>query len=192
MSYTNTIIELIEHILVIIQIILYAYGLSYVINATHIAFQKEMALNRLYEWLELKFRNKPYYDFQDCIDKGRIDTLGIEQIYDSETKEHIGYLYNKVYKDLTIQYINIKGETKLKFFKWRTEVDKNSKILITSKYRNSEGLLYIAKPIYACASCMPSLWSLPLLTILVWWKVIFICIFASVLSTLIRDKLYND
>lgn len=180
-----------NNIITIIELLLFALGLSLVINATHIAFGKEMALKWLYEWLESKFRIKPYYDFEDVIDKGKIDPLVIEQIYDSETKELIGYLYNKVYKDLTIQYINIKGETKHKYFKWGTEVDKNSKILINSKYRNSEGLLYIAKPIYACVSCMPSLWSLPLLTILVWWKVIFIAIFAVCISTLIRDKLFE-
>ena len=46
MNYTNTIIEL----------LLFALGLSLLINATHIAFGKEMVLNWLYEWLELKFR----------------------------------------------------------------------------------------------------------------------------------------
>lgn len=107
---------------IIIELLLFALGLSLVINATHIAFQKGMALNWLYVFLEVIFRN-PYHK---------------------------------------------------------------------SKWRNEDGLLYIAKPIYACASCMPSIWSLPLLAILVWWKVIFISIFAVVISTLLRDKLYND
>lgn len=176
---------------IIIELLLFALGLSLVINATHIAFQEGMSLNWLYEWLESKFRIKPYYDFGDVIDKGAIDILGIEQIYDSETKEHIGNMYTKVYKNLSIRYITIKGETKKKYFKFGTEVDQHSKILINSKWRNTQGLLYIAKPIYACASCMPSLWSLPLLSILVWWKVIFIAIFAVVMSTLLRDKLFE-
>jgi len=58
-------------------------------------------------------------------------------------------------------------------------------------WRNDKGLLHIAKPVYACATCMPSLWSMPLLLILVWWKVFFVSIFASVISTLLTDKLFD-
>jgi hypothetical protein len=38
---------------------------------------------------------------------------------------------------------------------------------------------------------MASIHSLPLLFIFPLWKVFFICIFASVLATLIRDKLFE-
>jgi hypothetical protein len=62
------------------------------------------------------------------------------------------------------------------FFKW---LDKN----ITNKY--------IRKPLFACGTCMASIHSLPLLFIFPLWKVFFICIFASVLATLIRDKLFE-
>ena len=79
-----------------------------------------------------------------------------------------------------------------KYIDTKTGLEVDKYYMPNSKYRNSEGLLYIAKPIYACASCMPSIWSLPLLFFLVWWKVIFICIFASVISTLLRDKLFED
>ena len=156
MNYTNTIIEL----------LLFALGLSLVINATHIAFGKEMALNWLYEWLESKFRRE--VSFSEFFTEGK-DINGKYKQYKS-----IGYkFYKKVYK----------SGVEMVFY------DKNK--LYVNKYRNSKGLLYIAKPIYACASCMPSIWSLPLLTILVWWKVIFIAIFAVVISTLLRDKLFE-
>jgi len=62
-------------------------------------------------------------------------------------------------------------------YKW---LDKN----ITNKY--------LRKPLFACGTCMASAHSLPLLLIFPLWKVFFICIFASVISTLIRDQLYND
>lgn len=74
-------------------------------------------------------------------------------------------------------------------YKWLESVFRNK--YNQSKYRNIEGLLYIAKPIYSCASCMPSIWSLPLLFILVWYKVLIIAIFAIVISTLIRDKIFE-
>lgn len=50
---------------------------------------------------------------------------------------------------------------------------------------------YIRKPLFACGTCMPSIHSIPLFFILVWWKVIFIAIFAVVISTLLRDKLFE-
>lgn len=179
MNYTNTIIEL----------LLFALGLSLVINATHIAFGKEMALNWLYEWLESRFRiveydlpvyRKTYISIKES-EEFTID--GVTSICQPFKSKCGRYLKGVCKKDnqTDISYMTIDS---------KTDVSGDHKDY--SKYRNSEGLLYIAKPIYACASCMPSLWSLPLLTILVWWKVIFICIFASVLSTLIRDQLYND
>ena len=161
MNYTNTIIE----------ILLFALGLSLVINATHIAFQKEMALNWLYEWLESKFRSQISFSQQFTEDS---DINGKFKRYESVS---IGFGYN-YYKIVYNNGIVLIYDSKDNIY--------------NTKYRNSEGLLYIAKPIYACASCMPSLWSLPLLTILVWWKVIFIIIFAVCISTLIRDQLYND
>jgi hypothetical protein len=110
-----------NNIITITELLLFAIGLSLVINATHIAFQDGMALNWLYKWFEKVFRNRR----------------------------------------------------------------------IVSKYRNNEGLLYIAKPIYACASCMPSIWSIPLYFILVAWKVFIIVIFAIVISTILRDKIFE-
>jgi hypothetical protein len=154
-------------------------------------FQKEMFLRWLHNLLDKIFKIKPYYDFEDVIDKGIIDPMGIEQIYDSETKEHIGYLYTKVYKDLSIQYVTIKREVKQKYFKWGTEVDKHSKILINSKWRNSEGVLYIGKPLYKCASCMPSIHSIPLLIILPLWKVVIIAAISVTIATLINDKIFE-
>ena len=60
-----------------------------------------------------------------------------------------------------------------------------------SKWRNHEGLLYIGKPIYACASCMPSIHSLPLLLILPLWKVAIIAVISVTIATLINDKIYE-
>lgn len=96
--YTNTIIEL----------LLFALGLSLWINALHLAFGKGMILEKLHNWLDENIKNS-----------------------------------------------------------------------------------YIRKPLFKCVTCMSSIHSLPLLFILVWWKVLFICIFASVLATLIRDKLFE-
>jgi hypothetical protein len=110
-----------ENIITIVELILFASGLSLIINAVHICFQEGMFLEWLYKWLEKMFRDR------------------------------------------------------------RKQ----------SKFRNIEGLLYIGKPIYACASCMPSIWSLPLLFILVWWKVLIIAIFAIVISTILRDKIFE-
>ena len=160
MNYTNTIIEL----------LLLAIGLSLVINATHIAFQKEMALNWLYEWLESKFKRE--VSFSEIFTEGE-DINGKYKQYESINISYGYKFYKKVYK----------SGVEMVFY------DKNK--LYVNKYRNSKGLLYIAKPIYACASCMPSIWSLPLLTILVWWKVIFIAIFAIVISTILSDKLFE-
>jgi hypothetical protein len=62
---------------------------------------------------------------------------------------------------------------------------------IKSKWRNDSGLLYIAKPIYACASCMPSIHSLPLLLILPLWKVAIIAVISVTIATLINDKIFE-
>ena len=97
MNYTNIIIEL----------LLFALGLSLWINALHLAFGEGMILEKLYKWL-----------------------------------------------------------------------DKNIK--------------YLRKPIFLCPTCMSSIHSLPLLLIFPLWKVIFICIFAIVISTLLRDKLFEN
>ena len=172
MNYTNTIIEL----------LLFALGLSLVINATHIAFGKEMALNWLYEWLESKFRvSNLIVRFSDIRKKE------IWFPYPNEANE---WFYT--YYDYDMYKITNEDGCR-KYYKNDIEIDYEYIIYQDKwlKYRNSEGLLYIAKPIYACASCMPSLWSLPLLTILVWWKVIFIAIFAVVISTLLRDKIFE-
>lgn len=179
MNYTNTIIEL----------LLFALGLSLVINATHIAFQKEMALNWLYEWLESKFRiveydlpvyRKTYIAFKVC---ENFTFEGITASCQPFYSKCGRYLKAKCKKD---------NQTDISYKRIDNYSDITGEHIDFSKYRNSKGLLYIAKPIYACPSCMPSLWSLPLLTILVWWKVIFIIIFAVCISTLIRDQLYND
>lgn len=103
MNYTNTIIEL----------LLFALGLSLWINALHLAFGNGMILESLFKWLDKMFSNES----------------------------------------------------------WRK---------------------WLGKPLFLCGTCMSSIHSLPLFFILVWWKVLFICIFASVISTLIRDQLYND
>jgi len=60
----------------------------------------------------------------------------------------------------------------------------------TSKYRDESGRLYIAKPIYACVSCMPSVWSIPLLFFFPPLQVLLIAFMSVVISTLIYDKLY--
>ena len=160
MNYTNTIIEL----------LLFALGLSLWINALHLAFQKEMALNWLYEWLESKFRRE--VSFSEFFTEGK-DINGKYKKYKSINISYGYKFYKKVYK----------SGVEMVYY------DKDK--LYLNKYRNSKGLLYIAKPIYACASCMPSIWSLPLITILVWWKVIFIAIFAVVISTLLSDELFE-
>lgn len=175
MNYTNTLIEL----------LLFALGLSLVINAAHLAFQKEMALNWLYKWLESKFRAKKLKD------------LDWSKVYCDNRASHRYITYeNGIYKKTVTfkAHLHSKGDNEIekigywvKNYTERLSEDQYSH----SKNRNSEGLLYAAKPIYACASCMPSLWSLPLLSILVWWKVFFIAIFAVVISTLINDKLFE-
>ena len=102
MNYTNTIIEL----------LLFALGLSLWINALHLAFGKEMILEPLFNFLDKLFSNK----------------------------------------------------------EWRK---------------------WLGKPLFLCGTCMSSIHSLPLLFIFPLWKVFFICIFASVLATSIRDKLFE-
>lgn len=165
-----------NNIITITELLLFALGLSLVINASHIAFGKGMALKWLYDWLESKFRYIKPCDLEYTLVKG-----GGSQRFGYYAS--CDYRYVKKY-----EYNNGKLIKTTYLFKGK-EIDEN--YMPNAKWRNSEGLLYIAKPIYACASCMPSLWSLPLLFILVWWKVIFIAIFAVVISTLLRDKLFE-
>ena len=169
-----------NNITTITELLLFALGLSIVINATHIAFGKEMVLNFLYEWLESKFRVEH-------------KTMSIKELH-SKVK---WYLYDSfegsIYTFFDYKLYIRKFEDNNWIYYEGKRMNEN-KIIYKShlyKYRNSEGLLYIAKPIYACASCMPSVWSLPLLFKLVWWKVFFIAIFAVVISTLLRDKLFE-
>ena len=87
-------------------------------------------------------------------------------------------------------HIMFQGEMFLNWlYKWLESKFRNRKK--QSKWRNHEGLLYIGKPLFACASCMPSLHSLPLLFILPLWKVIIIAIISVTISTLINDKIYE-
>ena len=58
-------------------------------------------------------------------------------------------------------------------------------------FSNQSWRKWLGKPLFLCATCMSSIHSLPLLFILPIWKVFFICIFAIVLSTLIRDKIFE-
>lgn len=170
------------NIITITELILFALGLSLVINATHIAFQKEMVLNWLYEWLESKFRNNA---------NKRVCDLDYEIMKYAKSENNTHVSHNKEF-DITKKWkFIVDSKEKAEYYDkcWNTITFDH--IIYESKYRNSEGLLYIAKPIYSCASCMPSLWSLPLLFILPIWKVFFICIFASVISTLIRDKIFE-
>ena len=129
-----------------------------------------MALNWLYEWLESKFKRE--VSFSEIFTEGE-DINGKYKQYESINISYGYKFYKKVYK----------SGVEMVFY------DKNK--LYVNKYRNSKGLLYIAKPIYACTSCMPSLWSLPLLAFLVWWKVIFIAIFAIAISTILSDILFE-
>lgn len=166
-----------NNIITITELLLFALGLSIIINATHIAFQKEMALKWLYDWLESKFRAKKLkdLDWQISIDL-------------KEKLSFISYKCGDFYKTKIYNKNKLK-ETYYWSLDYQGRLDSN--FMPNAKYRNSDGLLYIAKPIYACASCMPSLWSLPLLGYLVWWKVIIIAIFAITISTLIRDKIFE-
>lgn len=65
--------------------------------------------------------------------------------------------------------------------------------MVLEKLHNwlDKNIKYLRKPLFKCGTCMPSIHSLPLLFIFPLWKVFFICIFASVLATLIRDKLFE-
>ena len=164
--YTNTIIEL----------LLFALCLSLWINSLHLAFQKEMVLNWLYEWLESKFK------------KPKVCDLDYELVKGGEGKNFGFYISSDCRYVKKYEYENGK-HIKTTYLFEGVEIDGN--YMPNAKYRNSKGLLYIAKPIYACTSCMPSLWSLPLLAFLVWWKVIFIAIFAVVISTLLSDELFE-
>lgn len=74
-------------------------------------------------------------------------------------------------------------------YTWLESKFRNRKI--KSKWRNHEGLLYIAKPLFACASCMPSIHSLPLLFILPLWKVAIIAVISITIATLINDKIFE-
>lgn len=74
-------------------------------------------------------------------------------------------------------------------YNWLESVFRNKRK--QSKWRNHEGLLYIGKPLYGCASCMSSIHSLPLLLILPFWKVAIIAVISVTISTLINDKIFE-
>lgn len=74
-----------------------------------------------------------------------------------------------------------------KVYQWLETVFRKGR---QNKWRDERGLLFIAKPIYACVSCMPSLWSLPLLYWLQPLDVLLVAVMAVSISTLIYDKLY--
>lgn len=48
-----------------------------------------------------------------------------------------------------------------------------------------DGLLYIAKPIYACITCMPSIWCLPILFYIDFFTYFIVATSVSVLATLL-------
>lgn len=60
----------------------------------------------------------------------------------------------------------------------------------TSKWRNEDGLLYIAKPIYSCISCMPPLWSLSLLLFFPITDIIFVSLLSIPIATIIYDLIW--
>ena len=59
---------------------------------------------------------------------------------------------------------------------------------IGSKYRNNQGALWISKPLYRCISCLPSVWSLPLLFILSPLETLLVAISSIYLSTYFYNK----
>ena len=76
-----------NNITTITELLLFALGLSIVINATHIAFGKEMALNWLYEWLESKFRAKKLKDLEK--ENARLKKLVAELSLDKDILKEI-------------------------------------------------------------------------------------------------------
>ena len=154
----------------LIEILLISLILSLYINALHIMFQKEMFLNWLYNWLESVFRRE--VSFSELFTEGE-DINGKYKQYESINISYGYKFYKKVYKSGVEMVFYDKGK------------------LYVNKWRNTKGLLYIAKPIYACASCMPSIHSLPLLLILPLWKVAIIAVISVTIATLINDKLFS-
>lgn len=63
---------------------------------------------------------------------------------------------------------------------------------IGSKFRTSEGLLYIAKPIYACPPCMSSLWGLPVLVFFPFWQWLIIVTMSVFITKLFHLVLINN
>ena len=155
----------------LIEILLISLILSLYINALHIMFQKEMFLNWLYNWLESVFRRE--VSFSELFTEGE-DINGKYKQYESINISYGYKFYKKVYKSGVEMVFYDKGK------------------LYVNKWRNTKGLLYIAKPIYACASCMPSIHSLPLLLILPLWKVAIIAVISVTIATLINDKLFTN
>jgi hypothetical protein len=168
----------------LIEILLYSLILSLYINALHIMFQKEMFLRWLYNWLEDKFRMyKIYLKDIEWTEKYRyLSGLGNNMIVYENKPNNVEKYENESTGEITYGYILGK------------EITKNYILAncYENKWRNSKGLLYIAKPIYACASCMPSIHSLPLLLILPLWKVAIIAVISVTIATLINDKLFTN
>jgi hypothetical protein len=167
----------------LIEILLYSLILSLYINALHIMFQKEMFLNWLYNWLEAKFRMyKIYLKDIEWTEKDRyLSLLGNNMIVYQNKPNNVEKYENEKTGEITYGYILGKGIRK----------DYILSNCYENKWRNSKGLLYIAKPIYACASCMPSIHSLPLLLILPLWKVAIIAVISVTIATLINDKIFE-
>lgn len=165
----------------LIELLLYSLILSLYINALHIMFQKEMFLNwhyrSVYNWLESKFIAVKLKDLDWQIELDQKDKADLI-LYTAK-----GFRKHEIYE-----------EGKLKATIYWDKIYKNEfspEYMPNAKWRNSEGLLFIAKPIYACASCMPSLHSLPLLLILPLWKVAIIAVISVTISTLINDKIFE-
>jgi hypothetical protein len=129
-----------------------------------------MFLRWLYNWLESVFRRE--VSFSELFTEGE-DINGKYKQYESINISYGYKFYKKVYKSGVEMVFYDKGK------------------LYVNKWRNAKGLLYIAKPIYACASCMPSLHSLPLLLILPLWKVAIIAVISVTIATLINDKIFE-
>lgn len=168
-----------ENIIIITELLLFALGVSLFINATHIAFQSGMILSKLYDKLDSIFREMPQYVVYNYSQEFKNEKNQIIYQFISEcgeyTKNHNAETNEDEYYNGCMNKIEQPIISMPKF----------------QKYRDEKGLLIIAKPIYACASCMPSLWSSPLLFILPIWKVFIIIIFAVVISTVIADKLFE-
>jgi hypothetical protein len=92
-------------------------------------------------------------------------------------------------KDMILYWVSLRLE---KIFRRELQMPNGKKVPYWSVWRNDKGLLYIAKPLYACASCMPSIWSTLLLFILPPCQVLLIAVLSVVISTLIYNKLFQE